>query len=458
MLLGQLSAWKISVVCACTFLFALYFLHGSEVPEIASNLLSTQTSKQDIEEVFTSAASDQIGDITITSSEEAEIVSAEDTVITQPVSTPISHSQKPSQRIVGLVFAGRQAYVSILDCYLQRNLVRNGGWLDEVLWLIATPSSSDEAYLKELVASVPEYTSHHASEFEPDGKKNYAARYQYCERDTIYIKIDDDVVFFEDDTIAKVVQRLIDSPQYLAVSANVMNQPAMSFIHYHLDTALPYLPELTDASADALAEMPSEQALLESLDWRPSKLPQWEGPAKFHFTEMDAAPFKNHRWLLAKGFDLELTPLGALGRNAHHEYVANSTGWHSWAIAAQEHYSFLTHLENNELYRYKFDLWNMHYDRLSINFLAFRGDDVNDYPVSGSDEAYLTVSLPLKLRRPVVLEGSSLANHFGFHRQAYGHGGIRGKALNDTDLVLRYKKYAEEFVCNKPWGSSMYPL
>lgn len=37
-----------------------------------------------------------------------------------------------NQQVVALLFAGRKHYVQILECYVRRNLVRNGGWLDGV--------------------------------------------------------------------------------------------------------------------------------------------------------------------------------------------------------------------------------------------------------------------------------------------------------------------------------------
>src|ERR1700710_1343156 len=50
----------------------------------------------------------------------------------------ISTWQRPEglKKIVGLVFYGRPETVSILDCYLKRNLVQNGGMLDEVVWIV----------------------------------------------------------------------------------------------------------------------------------------------------------------------------------------------------------------------------------------------------------------------------------------------------------------------------------
>src|ERR1700761_8762339 len=38
----------------------------------------------------------------------------------------------------------------------------------------------------------------------------------------------------EDDAISAVVNRLIENPQYFAVSANVVNNPALSWVHYSM--------------------------------------------------------------------------------------------------------------------------------------------------------------------------------------------------------------------------------
>lgn len=51
--------------------------------------------------------------------------------------------------------------------------------------------------------------------------------YQLCERGNICIKIDDDVVFWEDYAISTIVTRLINKPHYFLVSANILNQPAL---------------------------------------------------------------------------------------------------------------------------------------------------------------------------------------------------------------------------------------
>ena len=71
----------------------------------------------------------------------------------------------------------------------------------------------------------------------------------------------------------------------------------------------------------------------------------------------------------------------------------------NWSIAAQEHYSFLEHLENNDLEKYHYDIWDYHYGRLSINLICIWGDDIVDNIGFVDDEEFLTVELPKKLGR-----------------------------------------------------------
>jgi hypothetical protein len=219
----------------------------------------------------------------------------------------------------------------------------------------------------------------------------------------MYIKMDDDIVnsphssliptntlqvFMEDTAIPSIVKRRYEHPEYLVVSSNSLNQPAITWVHYHLNAMKPYLPETTPPPGFD-PEAPPAPA------WRASELPIWTGPENYTISEDDVAPFKGHRWLpLPPGSDIDKTPAHVV------DYYAAGAGFHSWVVGAQTHYSFLENLEKEELWRYKFDLWDYHYDRLSINFIAFMGEDIQDnLPIAASDEWYLTKFLPEKLGR-----------------------------------------------------------
>lgn len=349
-------------------------------------------------------------------------------------------------KVIGLVFFGRRELVEVLDCYLQRNLRANGGLLDEVIFVIHTDIQEDLDYLETLVPRRPEY-----SKYEVKGTYRWLAGSwePVTDPDAIYVKIDDDVIYFSDNTISSVVKRIIDNPHFFAVSANVVNNPALSWVHSHMGVYYPYWPEMKKPWTS-----PPENS------WRASELPVYSGPKSgpkdFAIDGSTPAPFKNHRWLpvaLPKGestYDISDYPVSTATYNAHGPSLQN------WALAAQVHYSFLQHLEQNDTHRYKFDMWDYAYDRLSINFIAIRGRDVIDcFPFpQHDDEDYLTVKRPKELGRRVVMDGTGIAVHFAFGPQYKAHD---RHGLADTDLLSRYRAYAEEMVCGKPREGVLVP-
>jgi hypothetical protein len=141
--------------------------------------------------------------------------------------------------------------------------------------------------------------------------------------------------------------------------------------------------------------------------------------------------------------DITRTPASTL------TYDAFGPGLKNWAAAAQTHASFLYHLEANNTDIYKFNLWDYAYKRLSINFFAIRGRDVIDaFPFPQTDdEDFLTRVRPRALNRHVIVDGRGLAVHFAFGVQRNEH---KGKALEWTDFLERYRDYAEENVCLYP--------
>jgi hypothetical protein len=71
--------------------------------------------------------------------------------------------------------------------------------------------------------------------YQPDGFVNWIqsinAFYRQCtEEDVIYFKLDDDIVWMEPDTIAKMVRFRIEHPEYFIVSPLVINNAASTYI------------------------------------------------------------------------------------------------------------------------------------------------------------------------------------------------------------------------------------
>jgi hypothetical protein len=96
-------------------------------------------------------------------------------------------------KIIGLVFFGRKSRVEMLRCFLERNLVDNGGWLDEVHWVQNTDKKEDLAYLDEILASQSRYKKIDLSS-QGVGFVGYGFAWGHLERGNLYVKIDDDVV------------------------------------------------------------------------------------------------------------------------------------------------------------------------------------------------------------------------------------------------------------------------
>jgi hypothetical protein len=253
-----------------------------------------------------------------------------------------------------------------------------------------------------------------------------------------------------------MVKTLHEKPDLFAVSANIVNNPAMSWVHWHLGVFEPYWPEMTPP-----ANRPNKT-------WRASQLPSYsgprDGPEGFKPDGTSAAPYNGHRWLPVrekpsipesneennKAFPDPPYPVTKVTYDAFGPSLSN------WGAAAQLHYSFLQHLEHGETWKYKFHLWDYQYERLSINFFGIRGKDIMDvYPFpKGDDEGYLTVDRPREIRRHVVVAGEGLAVHFSFGPQFVAH---EKHGLAETDLFDRYSAYAEEMVCPFPKRNDSAP-
>lgn len=217
----------------------------------------------------------------------------------------------------------------------------------------------------------------------------------------------------------------------------MINNPLMGWVHYHMGAIHPYLPETSDAEFETAPS--TSLPFRTSQSWRYNEYPAWSGPEDYTFSTDAEPPSSGHRWLRlpdsSSATAIDRTPISKT------EYATWGVGLKSWAVASQQHYSLLENLADNRLDRYKFGKpWIANYDRLSINFIVLWADEVLDnLPMDDVDEAWLTMSLPRKLRKSVVVDSEALAAHFSFFFQ----GGVM-----ETDLLGRYKSYAVENVCS----------
>jgi hypothetical protein len=340
-----------------------------------------------------------------------------------------------------LVFFGRAPTVAILDCYLKKNLVSNGGFLDEVHWAVNTENQDDIHYLEGLLRTSPLYKK---KIFPLNG---YVSVWENAvEADHMYIKLDDDIVYLNEDAIPDLVFSKLKHTEALNVVANLINSPETGWLHYHVGAVHAYLPELDPPPPDVDGASYGPKA------WRASALPQWNSTtasksanvSDFMGPHPAPPPFDGHRWLPLPKDEVNLyrTPI------ADAKYDPFGDDWTSWAIAAQVQYSLLENIENDQLSRYWYGdgdnrregIWNMAYERMNINVMVIWGKDVVDnLPFEGRDDEYeLSITLPRKLRRPLLVNTHVIAGHLGFGPQ---------RDIYQTDLLSRYRAYANEMIC-----------
>ncbi|KAM6506463.1 hypothetical protein FSOLCH5_013444 [Fusarium solani] len=298
---------------------------------------------------------------------------------------------KPEDVIVsGFVFYGRKSRVSSMRCYLERNLVDNGGWLDEVLWIVNTQNGEDLRYLDEIIARNPKRHKKLIPE-ERLSTYTYYKAWRHLERGKYYVKIDDDILWFDDSAIPNLVTRKIEHPDDFVVAGNIINNPPLGFIHFRMGALHPYFPE---------PEQPS-YATNGTDYWKPSRHGFWDGPKNYTWDIEKPPPAWPHRgWLRVRDDTMIYqTPVAKL------KYEVWGPSYQKWSIAAQMHYSLLENIENDALHLYKFEKpWTMYGDRIRINFMCIYANDILDtdpehWPKGRGDEDMIVLDLPEKLRR-----------------------------------------------------------
>ncbi len=137
-------------------------------------------------------------------------------------------------KVIGLIFYGRRRNVDILDCYLLQNLAINGGYLDGVQFMVHTKREEDLAYLTQLVSQRQHY---HVVEADTCQGGDYSCMWDTStEENTIYVKIDDDIVccrsFFEEMRFSFVVTNSLHRCLSIPIRSRSLYIPgSLSLIH-----------------------------------------------------------------------------------------------------------------------------------------------------------------------------------------------------------------------------------
>lgn len=140
-------------------------------------------------------------------------------------------------KVVVVTPAGREEYLSFFKKYIYAEMDRGlvDGWQ---LWQ-NTIKQSDIAYLASMEAENPKVNRFFISNIVPNGPEfNSADTMRSCEffknchdDDTIYIRFDDDIVWYEPGAIEKMCLARIEHPDELFIYPNIINSTTVTAWH-----------------------------------------------------------------------------------------------------------------------------------------------------------------------------------------------------------------------------------
>ena len=131
--------------------------------------------------------------------------------------------------------AGRKRYMEILIKYILKQ--RND--IDEYRIWVNTHNKEDINYFNSLQKEYPDFiTLDHSADGDPaKGNGGWAIHNFFkntIDHNTIYIRLDDDIVWMEDNFIKNLYNFRINNPQYFLVYGNIINNAVVDHIHQRL--------------------------------------------------------------------------------------------------------------------------------------------------------------------------------------------------------------------------------
>ena len=295
-------------------------------------------------------------------------------------------SQHNISEITGLVFYGRRSSVKILLRYLEINLKKNGGILDKVTFAVHTSIKEDIDFIQEFVRK-----NNDSYEIKMYPITNYFKElYSTLTNNDIVFKIDDDIVFIANGTFELMLKEYLKRNDFI-LSANVINHSQLSYVHARQRAILPFYE------------------------------------------------VKPYNWIKAENIS-EIDDTIVFNST----YGAYSSWWRNGKFAAVAHESFLYHAYNNSLDAYKFSIWDFnsvgYHERVRINFIIFWGKNANKLAESKAftDETYLSIDMPKKLKKHTISLGSTLVTHFSYYVQI-GY-------LSKTNILEKYDNFSLHYL------------
>ncbi len=132
------------------------------------------------------------------------------------------------RRVVVVTPAGRRRYLEILI----RHVLRQRHVVDEYRLWVNTRDPDDLRCIEELVAAHPGFVT---SDVDPTADGTIRSIHKFFRRcidpDTLYVRLDDDVVWFEPDAIERLLEYRVAHPEPFLVFGNIVNNALVDWLH-----------------------------------------------------------------------------------------------------------------------------------------------------------------------------------------------------------------------------------
>jgi hypothetical protein len=118
---------------------------------------------------------------------------------------------------------------------MHQHLLRNRHVINKHVWWVNTADADDIAYMVQLVADFPDFYEVRYNEpkpSEPFSGYTICNFYKHaCDPDTVYVRLDDDIIWMASNAIEKIVACRVAHPEPFLIHGNVINNSICNFLH-----------------------------------------------------------------------------------------------------------------------------------------------------------------------------------------------------------------------------------
>jgi glycosyltransferase involved in cell wall biosynthesis len=302
-------------------------------------------------------------------------------------------------KLIVVTFAGRKRYLEILFQYI----LKNKKYIDEYHLYLATTNSEDIEFIYKFQAE----NSNFVRVIAIDNYNNFNKAdvwnlsYRNClDENTVYLKIDDDIVFIDDNLFTKFI-KYREQSDVPVLFPHIINNIISS----------PLLEKFDRIKTGMLNNQCVINTWSETISRIKPKIKELKG--KFPSREFVVTSLLSQNEILCP------------------------VVWGSLDYSKLVHLSFLDKINSNSVSSiYTEDIILQDFQPISIQCCSWLGRDLKKYTeefgsVGSEDEPWISVYLPIWAGKPNVIFGQSVVSHFSSYHQE--------KFLIDNGILEEYK-------------------